>query len=70
MPPNMDEVLLPPHSFVVPSPAEPSNEELVFGMVEVHTEEFQGDPFPVTQHILSYFTFYRHEQAPLRCNIF
>jgi len=50
MPPNMDEVLLLPHPGIVPSPAESSNEEPAFGRVEVHIEEYQGDPFPITQH--------------------
>lgn len=72
MPPNMDEVLLPPHPGIVPSPAESSNEEPAFGRVEVHIEEYQGDPFPITKlqnTLLSNFTVYRHKQAPLKFNI-
>lgn len=46
MPPNMDEGLLRSRPLVVPSPSEPSNKEPVFDMDAVHTEDFQGGPFP------------------------
>lgn len=66
----MDEALLPPHPYAVPSPAESSNEGPAFGRVEVRSEGYKGDPFPITQQNFSSFTFYsRQGQAPTKFKI-
>lgn len=50
--PNKDEGLLLLHPHIVPFLIGSSNKEPAFGKAEVHTEVYQGDPFPKNQLVL------------------